>query len=154
MRARKLGLSEMVVGLVCFVISGVAIAAQEQGIVLQEGDPAPQFTSLNDSGEFLDPLAQGPLSSPIRRSEVSRSLEHHVLEEVGQSAPTLLFLDRSCPEAHLQRHGGGLVTGQDENPEAVVERLFEDPLLQLRRGGRRPGGEEEKEEGSETGPMA
>jgi peroxiredoxin Q/BCP len=51
MRARKLGLSEVVVGFACFVFSGFAIAAQEQGIVLQERDPAPEFTCRDDSGQ-------------------------------------------------------------------------------------------------------
>ncbi len=52
MRTCKLGWSELVVGLTCFVFSGVAVIAQEQSIVLREGDPAPVFTCLDDSGEL------------------------------------------------------------------------------------------------------
>ncbi|MDA1055442.1 MAG: peroxiredoxin [Planctomycetota bacterium] len=51
MGARKLSLVGVVVGLACFVFSGVASADQEQGIGLQEGDPAPEFTCQDDSGQ-------------------------------------------------------------------------------------------------------
>lgn len=40
-----------VVGLACLAFNCVATADQKQGIVLQEGDPAPEFTCQDDSGQ-------------------------------------------------------------------------------------------------------
>lgn len=51
MHRSKLGWSKLMVGLTCFLFSGVANSAQDPGIVVQEGDPAPEFTCRDDSGQ-------------------------------------------------------------------------------------------------------
>ena len=95
------------------------------------GKPGLSPFGLEFALERVDAIEKGLLAGGIRRAEQRGPLEHHVLQQVGETGLPWELVHAADLEANIRGEGGGFPSLDDQEPHPVLERML---------GDRQPGG--------------
>jgi hypothetical protein len=106
---------------------GHPVGLQPQSEVEPAGRQGFEVVGAIEPGCGIDDRA-GRLEQPdvLARSYVRRALEHHVLEEMGESGAAVLFVSGTDVVPDVDRHRRRNVVGAGDDAEPVVQSVLDD----------------------------